>query len=212
MEDTSPSDPFKLIGEDFYKIINAQYGKPVEKILRFFDVDSFFLLAAVREHDLLPFLETPNDVNTSKEAIDLKKEVCYIIDNKLSLKIGTKQKILVLLKLAKDMFMKGKRMRSFSDKSSNYHQNQQSTSESDMTIGSDMNENDLDLQKHRSFIEQEIVKLLVIMNNQIHGVTHDNITFNDFKIDIKKDNENDGPTCLIECICGDRVKMYFRMR
>ena len=87
-----------LTAERFYLHIQEQYGNLVEKILRYYDADSYMILDQVGKSGLIDLFEKPNDGNSTVELINLKKETCNISHDPTSLKIGTKNKIIVLLK------------------------------------------------------------------------------------------------------------------
>ena len=210
MSDIDSDDPLLLTGADFYRAINAQYGTCVEKILRFFDVDNYSLLNGVREHHIFDVLEKPNDINTSDEALTLKKEICCFVGEKVLLKVGTKGKISFLLKTAHELLKRRKKLRSSSSGSSNYGHSSHSKSESYATTNNDSNEHSTMLEEHRNIIEEDLKKLLGNVNSCVHGVTHDNITFRDFQIIMKKNRDNDQPICWIKCICGHEIKLYFK--
>ena len=82
--------------------------KNVVKILRYHDVDSYCILGNADENSLLNVFEKPNDENASDELIDLKKEICNFINDKWSLKIGTKGKMILLINSARVIARKKK--------------------------------------------------------------------------------------------------------
>ena len=59
-------------------------------------------------------------------------------------------------------------------------------------------------------VQRSLERLLTSLSCTIHGVTIKNVLLTDFKIDIKDLNDLDGSSCLIECICSDRVRLYYR--
>ena len=97
-----------LTAEGFYLHIQEQYGNLVEKVLRYHDIDSYMILGQVGKSELIDLFEKPNDENSTVELINLKKETCNISHDSISLKIGTKNKIIALLKSCRDIVKKKK--------------------------------------------------------------------------------------------------------
>ncbi|CAF2926453.1 unnamed protein product, partial [Rotaria sp. Silwood2] len=95
-----------LTGDRFYESIEEQYGRLVEKILRYHDIDSYTILSQVDQHELIDLFEKPDDENSTCELINLKKEICNIYHNSVSLKVGTKNKVILLLKSTQDIVKK----------------------------------------------------------------------------------------------------------
>lgn len=210
MADIQMEDPVTLSGESFYRMINDRYGRSVEQILRFFDIDSYLILATVREYHIFDILEKPNDNNTSEEAMRLKKEVCCFIDDNVSLKIGTRRKMILLLKDAHSLSKGDKRLRFVSASLSNRHGVQRLNNQSAMTQDDDSNANDIDLEQHRTIIERNLINALIRMKNSIHGITRADVTYKDFKIGLDESDEAGENLCWIQCICGNRVKLFLR--
>ena len=46
-----------LTGERFYERIGEHYGKFVEKILRYHDIDNYTILSQVNQHELIDLFE-----------------------------------------------------------------------------------------------------------------------------------------------------------
>lgn len=67
------------------------------------------ILGGSSKQELLETFEKPNDENATREFIDLKSEICNASEGKILLKIGTKTKMLLLLKSAQDIVKKRKR-------------------------------------------------------------------------------------------------------
>ncbi|CAF1351263.1 unnamed protein product [Rotaria sp. Silwood1] len=195
----------KLTSEDFYRNVEEQYGKNVVKVLKHHDIDSYFILGETDEDSLFSVFENPNDENSSDELISLKKDICNFIGEKVSLKIGTKGKLIILLNEARAIIQK-KKQQLLAEKRFNRHN--KSRSQSSSTCSSATAE--INLKECYTSIERSIIKLLTNINNNVHGVIMTNVSSNDFKIDVKCVNDDAEPTCLIQCICGDRVRLYFR--
>lgn len=210
MDDIDHEDPLTLSGEDFYKTINTQYGRSVEQILRFFDIDSYSILAGVRESQIFDVLEKSNDGNTSDDTTHLKKEVCCFVDDKVLLKIGTRRKIILLLQTADSLMKQAKKRRSSSSNLSHRFASQRSTFQSDINVNIDSDENNLDSEAFRTVIQQDLIKILLNLKKCIHGVTRDDITVADFRIGLDGGGESGKLTCWIECICRHRIKVYLR--
>jgi hypothetical protein len=96
----------ELTGEEFYNSIEKQYGKNVEKILRYHDIDNCHILTGVNENEIIGVFEEPNNEYSSDELIALKKELCHFIGEKVSLKVGTKGKMITLLRSIRDYYRK----------------------------------------------------------------------------------------------------------
>ncbi|CAF3364315.1 unnamed protein product [Rotaria sp. Silwood2] len=104
---------FTFTGENFYQRIQEHYGKNVEKILRFHDIDNYSILNKVSKNELLEIFEKPNDEYSTFELINLKKEVCNTFERTISLKIGTKNKMILLLKSASDIIKRKSQFASY---------------------------------------------------------------------------------------------------
>ncbi|CAF1416682.1 unnamed protein product [Adineta steineri] len=206
MDDNEFQQFLTLFGESFYQHIEKVYGKFIEKILRYHDIDNYVVLGETDKHEILDILEKPNDTNTSEELINLKKEVCHIIQEITSLKIGTKNKLISLLKLAQDVVNK-KKLLLMSQTRLNRLNKSRSTSSSSNSNTSDT---EINLKKYSTFINESISKLLTSIKNNIHGFTNTNITAKDFKVMIEHINDRSEPICNIHCVCGDRIKLYLR--
>ncbi|CAF3035339.1 unnamed protein product [Rotaria socialis] len=195
---------YKLTGEDFYTSIEEQYGKNVGKILRYHDIDSYCILGEARENQLLDLFEKFNDENSSDELIALKKEICNFIDEKVSVKIGTKGKIILLLQSAHKI-VRTKKAKILSEKRSNRLNKHRSPSSTNNSSNSD-----IDVKEFCTSIGRSIIKLLTNLNNTIHGVVLTNVSLNDFIIDVKFTDDDNAPYGLVQCICGDKVRLYYR--
>lgn len=99
----------KLNSERFYEHINDTYGNLVLKILQYHDIDSYEILNQVSLKELIDLFEKADDENSTPVLINLKKEICISSEDTFSLKIGTKTKLISLLKSTHDM-MKWKRL------------------------------------------------------------------------------------------------------
>ncbi|CAF2804147.1 unnamed protein product [Rotaria sp. Silwood2] len=195
----------KLKSEDFYTNVEEQYGKNVVKVLKYHDIDSYFILGETDEDSLFSVFEKPNDENSSDEMINLKKDVCTFVGEKVSLKIGTKGKLMILLNEAHAIIQKRKQQQLAEKRLNRYNR---SRSQSSSTYSSGTTE--INVKECYTSIERSIIKLLTNINNKIHGMIMTNVSSNDFKIDVKFVNDDVEPTCLIQCICGDRVRLYYR--
>ncbi|CAF4537735.1 unnamed protein product [Rotaria socialis] len=85
-----------LKSERFFQHIEEHDEKLVEKILRYHDIDSYTILSQVDQQAMINLFEIPNDENCTNELIDLKKEICNICQDSITLKFGTKHKIILL--------------------------------------------------------------------------------------------------------------------
>ena len=195
-------------GESFYEHVEEPYGKLVGKILRYHDIDNYTILSKVGEHELIDLFEKPDDEHSTNELINLKKEICNISYDTISLKIGTKNKLILLLKSTQAIIKKQKLQLQSQARLKRLNK-YQSTSSSANNSASD---GEISLGKYHSTIKESISHLLTKMNSHIHGITHTNISTNNFKVIIENINDFDTPTCSIGCICGDRVKLYFKNR
>ena len=90
-------------GDRFYLHIEEKYGKNVQKILRYHDIDSYLILGETNKHESLDVFENIDDLIFSTELNKLKKEVCHTFNCKTSLKVGMKNKMDNLLKSAHDI-------------------------------------------------------------------------------------------------------------
>ncbi|CAF4958330.1 unnamed protein product, partial [Rotaria magnacalcarata] len=195
---------YKLTGEDFYTSIEEQYGKNVGKILRYHDIDSYCILGETCENQLLDLFEKFNDENSSDELVALKKEICNYFGEKVSVKIGTKGKIILLLQSAHKI-VRTKKAKTLSEKRSNRLNKHRSPSSANNSSNSD-----IDVKEFCASIGRSIMKLLTSLNNTIHGVVLTNVSLNDFIIDVKFTDDDNAPYGLVQCICGDKVRLYYR--
>ena len=194
-----------LSGENFYELVREQYGEKVEKILRFHDIDDYVLLHRITEQQLFEIFEKPNNENDLRELIDLKKEVCNIYEGKTVLKIGTKNKIIALLKSSRDIVKKNKRQltsKAKLDRLNNYLS-------SSSSIDSDLTDAGADMKKYALPIENSIEKILANMQYNVHGDTSTRVTANDFEVIIEMKDGHPLPSCYVQCVCGDRIKLFF---
>ncbi|CAF3958390.1 unnamed protein product [Rotaria sordida] len=205
MVDEEIEELFELTGEDFYKYIEVQYGKNVEKVIRFHDIDSFLILGSVNQHDILDVVEQSNNENSSDQLIALQKEICNTFENKVTIKIGTKGKLILLLKSAHDIMRKRNHFLSLTRQTRTNNHRSLSSSTNSSGSGGDVSSKD-----NYEYIQQCIMKMLINMKNTIHGVTQENISVNDFKIFLNNLNDDNISTCIIQCVCGDRIKLYSR--
>jgi hypothetical protein len=205
MDNSQIEQLIAFAGESFYEHIQEQYGKNVEKILRFHDIDNYSILGEIDNKELLEIFEKPNDENSTCELIDLKKEICNTSQGNVSLKIGTKNKMIILLKSAHDLIKKRRRQLSTQAKL-NRSDKYRSKSSSTNTSSSD---SEINLKKFGKMIEEAIGKLLTNLKNNIHGDNYVNISANDFQVIIENINDQSVPSCFVQCLCGDRIKLFF---
>ncbi|CAF1651111.1 unnamed protein product [Rotaria sordida] len=205
MDDIPIEQLIAFSGETFYQHVQEHYGKNVEKILRFHDIDNYLILSGTSTQELLEIFEKPNDENATRELIYLKTEICNISEGKILLRIGTKNKMILLLKSAQDIVKKRKRQ--FTDQTKfNRLNKHRSTSSSLNTSSSDSETN---MKKYATSIQESIGKILTNMKNHIHRRTYVNISANDFGIMIEDIDDQSVPRCSVQCICGDRIKLFF---
>jgi hypothetical protein len=105
MDNSQIEQIITFTGENFYQHIQEQYGKNVEKILRFHDLDNYLILGEINKPELLEIFEKPDDENSTIELIDLKKEICNTFQGNISLKIGTKN---LVIKVSSRYYQKNK--------------------------------------------------------------------------------------------------------
>ncbi|CAF4227594.1 unnamed protein product, partial [Rotaria sp. Silwood2] len=180
MVDEEIEELFRLTGEDFYKYIEVHYGKNVEKIVRFHDTDSFLILGSINQDDILDVLEQSNNKNSSDQLIALQKG-------------------------AHDIIRKRNQFLSLTQQTRTNSRRSLSSSTNSSGGGGDVNS-----KENYEYIQQCIMKMLINMKNTIHGITQENISVNDFKIFLNNLNDDNIPTCVIQCVCGDRIKLYSR--
>ncbi|CAF4909988.1 unnamed protein product, partial [Rotaria socialis] len=191
-----------LTGERFYELIEEQYGKSVGKILRYHDIDCYSILSQIDKHALIDLFEKPNDEHSTSELIDLKKEICNISHESISLKIGTKNKIILLLKSSQEI-VKKRRLQLVYEARLNRLDKRRSTSSSSTNNSASDSENNLG--KYHALLEESIIQLLRQLKNNIHGTTYTNVSANDFKVIIGNTSDCITPVCSVQCICGDRI-------
>ena len=203
-------------GDDFYSLIAERYGKHVEKILRFLDLDDMKVLSKIKSTEITSMFEKSNDNNaTTDELIALKKEVCVTIDGEVTLKLGIKNKLGMLAKCARSVMREGTKTRKSAVRSSTSASTEsdgQRTSSSATANHSSSSDPDdgTDLERHRTVVVKAISKLLSSRTIIIHGVPYTHLTAKDFKIIFDQKDEFDQIQCLVECSCGHRVKLFMR--
>ncbi|CAF2117503.1 unnamed protein product, partial [Rotaria magnacalcarata] len=143
-------------GEIFYQHVQEHYGKNVEMILRFHDIDNYLILGGTSKQELLETFEKPNDENDTRELIGLKSKICNISEGKILLKIGTKNKMILLLKSAQDIV--NKRKRQFTDQAKLNRLNKHRSSSSSLSNSS--SDTEMNMKKYATSIEESIGKIL----------------------------------------------------
>ncbi|CAF4164695.1 unnamed protein product [Rotaria magnacalcarata] len=192
-------------GETFYQHVQEHYSKNVEMILRFHDIDNYLILGRTSKQELLETFEKPNDENDTRELIDLKSKTCNISEGKILLKIGTKNKMILLLKSAQHIV--NKRKRQFTDQAKLNRLNKHRSSSSSLSNSS--SDAEMNMKKYATSIEESIGKILTNMKNHIHGHTYVNMSANAFGVMLESINDQSVPSCSVQCICGDRIKLFF---
>lgn len=195
-----------LTGEDFFKHIEQQYGKLVTKILKYNDIDRYTILNHIDKHQLIDFFEKPIDEYCTDELLNLKKEICNISQGSITLKVGTKTKIKSLLK-STQFIIKKKKKQVLSEVQSNRLDNQQLSLSSTNNSSSD---NEPSEENYRSNIEESMGRLLKSVDFKIHGTIYTDISVKDFKVIIENISNYIAPTCLVECICNERIRLYLK--
>ena len=195
-----------LTGEKFYEHIKEQYGRSVVKILQYHDIDIYTILNQVSKQELIDLFENPDDENSTDELSNLKKEICNISNGLISIKVGTKNKIILLLKSTQNILKKKKSQLTSEARLKRLNQ-YRSTSSSNNTDDNDTEDN---IGKYHESVEGSIEKLLIKLDKKIHGVTYTNVSVNDFKISVEHLNSFLAPSCSIQCVCGDQIKLYFK--
>ena len=193
----------ELTGEEFYDSIEKEYGENVEKILRYHDIDCCNILARVEERAIIGVFEEPNSEHTSDELTTLKKDLCNFIDGKMSLKFGTKEKTITLLRATRDYYRKRKVQTASEKKSIN--KSQSSSSVIDGTENSESSSTEL-----LTTVKRSIAILFATLKDTIHGTFVENASPNDIKIDIQCAPDDALPMCYVQCICGYRIRLYYR--
>ena len=195
----------ELTGEEFYNSIEKEYGRNVEKILRYHDIDSCYILARVEEREIIGVFEEPNNEYSSNELTALKKELCNFTDEKVSLKFGTKEKTITLLRTTRDYYRKRKVRTSSEKKTNGSNKSQSLSSVTDDTENSETGSTELFTNVKRS-----ILILFASLKNTIHGTFVENASPNDFQISIQHSTDDDLPKCYVQCVCGYRIQLYYR--
>ncbi|CAF1075093.1 unnamed protein product [Rotaria sordida] len=208
MENNDIEHLLSLTGEHFFAHIEQIYGKLVGKILRYHDIDAYTILNKVDKHELIDLFEKPDDENSTSELINLKKEICNIYKESISLKIGTKNKVILLLKSTQHIIKKKNFQLAFQTQSQRVDK-YRSTSASTKNNLSD-SDNECSDEKYYAAVEESIESLLTKLQNNIHGINYTNISAKDFKIIIGKKIDHILPVGFIQCICGDTIKLYLR--
>ncbi|CAF3168287.1 unnamed protein product, partial [Rotaria sp. Silwood2] len=164
------------------------------------------LMHQVDEYQLIDFFEKPNDEHSTSEIINVKNEICNISQESTTLKVGTKTKLVSLLKSAQ-FIVKKKKFLVLSQARSNRLDNHRSSLSSTDNNGTD---SEVSKENYRLSIEESIEKLLKKINYNIHGNYYTNISTKDFKVIIENTIDSIVPTCSIECICNERIKLYLK--
>jgi hypothetical protein len=183
MENNDIDHLISLTGEQFFVHIEQKYGKSVGKILRYHDIDDYVNLGKVGKRELIDLFEQPDDENITSELSNLKKEICNIYKDSISLKIGTKNKVILLLKSTQSIIKK-KNLQLKSQTQSQRVSIYQSTSSSSNSNFTD-SDNEFNLKK-----------------------CYADVSAKNFNIFIEKKQDNILPVCSIRCICGDKIKLY----
>ncbi|CAF4242226.1 unnamed protein product [Rotaria sp. Silwood2] len=195
-----------LTGEQFYQHIEEIYGKLVMKILRYHDVDSYKVLNQVSQQELIELFEKSDDENCTDELMNLKKEICTISQYSTSLKVGTRKKLISLLKSTQNIIKKKRfqlRSEARLSRVDQYRSTSPSTDDNNIAI-------DNNFEKYQKSIEESIDKLLIKMDRNIHGSVFTNVSVKNFQIFVDHNNELVTPTCSIQCVCSDRIKLYYK--
>jgi hypothetical protein len=206
MENNDIDHLISLTGEQFFVHIEQKYGKSVGKILRYHDIDDYVNLGKVGKRELIDLFEQPDDENITSELSNLKKEICNIYKDSISLKIGTKNKVILLLKSTQSIIKK-KNLQLKSQTQSQRVSIYQSTSSSSNSNFTD-SDNEFNLKKCYAAVKESISNLLTHLQNNIHGINYTDVSAKNFNIFIEKKQDNILPVCSIRCICGDKIKLY----
>ncbi|CAM4849753.1 unnamed protein product [Rotaria magnacalcarata] len=148
-----------LTGERFYELIEEQYGKSVRKFLQYHDIDCYSILSQIDKHELIDIFEKPNDENSTSELINLKKEICNISHESISLKIGTINKIILLLKSSQDI-VKKRRLQSVYEARLKRLDKRRSTTSSSSSTNNSGSDSENNLGKYHALLEESITQLL----------------------------------------------------
>ncbi|CAF3518851.1 unnamed protein product [Rotaria socialis] len=186
-----------LKGERFFQHIEEHYGKLVEKILRYHDIDSYTILSQVDQQEMINLFEKPNHENYS-----------------ITLKFGTKNKIILLLKSTRDIIKRKKLQLAYSTRSNQFDIYRLSSSSSSSSSSSYNSASDCEasFEQYLTCLKESLEQLLNKLNKKIHGTICANVTSNDFKIFIENTSDSIIPICFMQSICGDRTKLYLRNR
>ncbi|CAF1610337.1 unnamed protein product [Adineta ricciae] len=203
MESNDPEYLLSLSGEPFFVHIEQKYRKSVEKILRYYDIDDYTILGKAGKRELIDLFEKPNDENSTSDLIDLKKEICVVTKDSMLLKIGTKNKVVSLLKATQKIIKKNNFQQTQSRRVGGYRSTSTSNNLSDNSDGS-LEEN------YSATVQDSIQSLLTSLRYTIHGINYTNVSAKDFKIVIEKQSGDVLPACSVRCICGDKIKLYLR--
>ena len=155
--------------------------------------------------ELLEVFEKFNDENDTHELINLKSEICNVFERKMVLKIGTKNKTILLLKSAQNIIKKRKRQVKSQPKSNRLNQHRSSSS----SLNNSSSDSEMNMKTYAKLIEESIGKILVNMKNHIHGNTYTNMSPTDFNVLMENLIDQSVPTCYIQCICGDRLRLFY---
>lgn len=196
-----------LSGEHFYRYIDENYGKLVVKILRYYDIDSYSLLKKINLQQLIEPFEKPDNDNCTDELINLKKETCTVLNESISLKLGTKEKLKFLLNSAHDILKEKQSRIRLERKNNRISQNRSSTSSTD--DNGTMNEQ---AAQYKKSINESIRMLLVKINGNIHGGAFTNVSVASLEINLQCTSSSQIPACSIRCIGGSFIKLYFKQR
>ena len=151
------------------------------------------------------YLKKTNDENASRDLIDLKSEVCNILEGKILLKVGTKNKMILILNSLQDIIKKRKYQLAIQAKLNRLNK-YRSTSPSLNTCS---NDSEMNKEKYAKSIEESIGKILKNLNNHIRDHTYVDISANDFGITFGDITDQFLPYCSVQCICGNRMKLFF---
>ena len=150
--------------------------------------------------------EEPNDENSTVELINLKKDICNISHDSTSLKIGTKNKIIALLKSCHDIVKKKKLQLSYQARLNRLDKCRSTSSSSTNNSASD---SEISFEQYHKSLKESITQLLTQLTS-IHDATYTNVTVNDFKVIMENRNDYVVPVCSIQCLCRDRIKLYLK--
>ncbi|CAF1076639.1 unnamed protein product, partial [Rotaria magnacalcarata] len=109
--------------------------------------------------ELIDIFEKPNDENSTSELINLKKEICNISHESISLKIGTINKIILLLKSSQDI-VKKRRLQSVYEARLKRLDKRRSTTSSSSSTNNSGSDSENNLGKYHALLEESITQLL----------------------------------------------------